>query len=196
MLWMGIWVHPYAVWHVQEGMNFRKNGAWPSLYDVEVSWLRLQTPIDCIPHPYCMYLFIGETSFWYCGYSCLWNFKHLCTIHFAKAWKFPILANKSHDVKIETPTNHSSSRRDIVFCFVENYVGITQWFVISKKVSSLQITLKLCRNHDLNAFARMDILFIRLCPRPFNPNTVWKLRLRLSAFCMCYYVLVSYWWVR
>jgi len=27
----------------------------PSLYDVAVSWLRLQTPIDCIPHPYWMY---------------------------------------------------------------------------------------------------------------------------------------------
>ena len=30
-------------------MNFRGNGVWPSLYDVAVSWLRLQTPIDCIP---------------------------------------------------------------------------------------------------------------------------------------------------
>ncbi len=26
MLWMGIWVHPYAVIHVQVGVNFRKNG--------------------------------------------------------------------------------------------------------------------------------------------------------------------------
>jgi hypothetical protein len=34
---------------------FRENGAWPSLYDVAVSWLRLKTPIDCIPHPYWMY---------------------------------------------------------------------------------------------------------------------------------------------
>jgi len=49
MLWMGIWVHPYAVLHVQVGVSFRKNGVWPSLYDVAVSWLRLQTPIDCIP---------------------------------------------------------------------------------------------------------------------------------------------------
>jgi len=37
------------------GGEFRKNGVWPSLYDVAVSWLRLQTPIDCIPHPYWMY---------------------------------------------------------------------------------------------------------------------------------------------
>ena len=41
MLWMGIWVHPYAVIHAQVGVNFRKTGVWPSLYDVVVSWLRL-----------------------------------------------------------------------------------------------------------------------------------------------------------
>jgi len=40
---------------VQVGVSFRKNGVWPSLYDVAVSWLRLQTPIDCIPHPYWIY---------------------------------------------------------------------------------------------------------------------------------------------
>ncbi len=55
MLWMGIWVHTYSVLHVQVGVSFRKNGVWPSLYDVVVPWLRLQTPIDCIPHPYGMY---------------------------------------------------------------------------------------------------------------------------------------------
>ena len=52
---MGIWVHPYAVLLVQVGVNFRENGVWPSLYDVVVSWLRLKTRIDCIPHPYWMY---------------------------------------------------------------------------------------------------------------------------------------------
>jgi len=51
---MGIWVHPYAVIHVQVGVNSRENGVWLSLYDVVVSWLRLQTPIECIPHPYWM----------------------------------------------------------------------------------------------------------------------------------------------
>ncbi len=55
MLWMGIWVHTYAVLHVKVGMNFRENGEWPGLYDVAVSWLTLQTPKDCIPHPYSMY---------------------------------------------------------------------------------------------------------------------------------------------
>jgi hypothetical protein len=53
---MGIWVHPYYIrLHVQVGGDFRVNGAWSSLYDVVVSWLRLQTPIDCIQHPYWMY---------------------------------------------------------------------------------------------------------------------------------------------
>ena len=55
MLWMEIWVHTYAVLHVQVGVNFRKNGEWPRLYDVAVSCLRLLTPVDCIPHPYWMY---------------------------------------------------------------------------------------------------------------------------------------------
>jgi hypothetical protein len=55
MLWMGIWVRTYAVLHVQVGVNFRKIGEWPRLYDVAVSCLRLLTPIDCIPHPYWMY---------------------------------------------------------------------------------------------------------------------------------------------
>jgi hypothetical protein len=47
-----------AVIRVQVGVNFRGNVVWlspSSLYDVAVSWLRLQTPIDCIPHPYWMY---------------------------------------------------------------------------------------------------------------------------------------------
>jgi len=55
MLWMGIWGHPYAVIHVQVGVNLRKTGVWPSLYDVAVSWMRLPTPINCIPHPCWMY---------------------------------------------------------------------------------------------------------------------------------------------
>ena len=37
------------------GGEFRGKGVWPSLYAVAVSWLRLQTPKDCIPHPYWMY---------------------------------------------------------------------------------------------------------------------------------------------
>ena len=55
MLWMGIWVYPYAVIHVQVGVNSKKTGVWPSLYGVVVPWLRLRTPIECIPHLYWMY---------------------------------------------------------------------------------------------------------------------------------------------
>jgi hypothetical protein len=76
------------------------------------------------------------------------------------------VTNKSHDVTIETPTNHISSRRDIVFRSVENHVGIGCRFIISKKGSSFQITSKLRRNHDLYDCARMEFLLIRLCPRP------------------------------
>ena len=44
-----------------------------------------------------------------------------------------IWPNKSHDVTIETPTNHSSSHQDMVFRSVENNVGIIMQLVISKK---------------------------------------------------------------
>ncbi len=50
--------HGYALmpeYIVQVGVNFRKNGVWPSLSDVLRSWLRLKNPIDCIPHPYWIY---------------------------------------------------------------------------------------------------------------------------------------------
>jgi len=61
MLWMGIWVHIYVVLHVLLRVNFRENGVWPSLYDVAVSWLRLQPPIDYIPHPHWMYTMCFNT---------------------------------------------------------------------------------------------------------------------------------------
>ena len=44
MLWMGIWERTYAVLHVQVGVNFRKNGVWPSLYDVVRSWFEAANP--------------------------------------------------------------------------------------------------------------------------------------------------------
>ncbi len=80
---MGIWVHPYAVICVQVGVSFRINGVWSSLYDVVVSLLRLQTPIDYIPHPYWMYTkcfstlrccrwAYGYTLMPYC-YMCRWG---------------------------------------------------------------------------------------------------------------------------
>jgi hypothetical protein len=56
MLWMGIWVHPYTVMPVQvRGGGFWIIGVWASPNDVVMSWLKLQSPVDCIPHPYHMY---------------------------------------------------------------------------------------------------------------------------------------------
>jgi hypothetical protein len=52
MLWMDIWVHPYTVLLV---LNFWKIGVWLRANGVVVSWLRLQTASDCVPHPYNMY---------------------------------------------------------------------------------------------------------------------------------------------
>ncbi len=52
---MDIWVHPYTVKPVQVGVNFWKVGVWVRANGVVVSWLRLQTASDCIPHPYHMY---------------------------------------------------------------------------------------------------------------------------------------------
>jgi len=54
---------------VQVGVNFRENGVWPSHYDVVRSWLRLQTPIDCIPHPYWMYKKCYSTLLRCCGWA-------------------------------------------------------------------------------------------------------------------------------
>jgi len=49
-------VHPYNVMPMQvRGGGFWKIGVWLSPCDVVMSWLRLQTPVDCIPHPNPMY---------------------------------------------------------------------------------------------------------------------------------------------
>jgi hypothetical protein len=78
---MGIWVHPYAVpLHMQVGGDLRGNGVWPSLYDVAVSWLRLQTLIDYIPHPYWMYTQCFSTlrcCGWAYGYT-LMPYHYIC----------------------------------------------------------------------------------------------------------------------
>ncbi len=51
----GYTLKSYYICSMQVEVNLRDNGVWPSLYDVAVSWMRLQTPIDCIPHPNWMY---------------------------------------------------------------------------------------------------------------------------------------------
>jgi hypothetical protein len=55
MLWMGIWVHPYTVIPVMVGAKFWEIWVRWSPKHVVMSWLRLKTPSDCFPHPYCMY---------------------------------------------------------------------------------------------------------------------------------------------
>jgi hypothetical protein len=55
MLLMDIWVHPYTVIVVQVGVNFWKVGVWVRANGVVVTWLRLQTASEGIPHPYHMY---------------------------------------------------------------------------------------------------------------------------------------------
>jgi hypothetical protein len=77
---MGIWVHHYSRNMCSGGGDFRKNGVWPSLYDIAVSWLRLQTLIDCIPHPYWMYAKCFSTLRC-CGwaYGCtLMPYRYMC----------------------------------------------------------------------------------------------------------------------
>jgi hypothetical protein len=56
-LLMGIRVCPYTVTPVQVGSGFEENWgrAEQSLSDVVISWLRLQTCLDYIPHPCHMY---------------------------------------------------------------------------------------------------------------------------------------------
>jgi hypothetical protein len=85
MLWMGIWERTYAVLHVQGGVNFRKYGVWPSLYDVVRSWLRLQTPIDYFPHPYWMFTKCFSTLR-YCGWA--YGYTIMPLIHHAGGGEF------------------------------------------------------------------------------------------------------------
>ena len=155
-------------------------------------------------------LFIGETSFPYSECMCvseipvyyenLWRVPKLCehlyTLHFEKAWKFLIVAWQITTWRHDRTSNKSqliTSRQDS-FPFCRKQCRNCMAVRFSKKVSSLQITLKLQGNHNLNHCAPMDNSLIRLCPQPSNPKTVWKLR--LSAFWMCYYffgvILVSF----
>ena len=57
-------LHCYA--HM-EGMDFRKIGAWRSPSEVVVSWLRLQTPKDCIPHLLDVYKVIEQLEMLWMG---------------------------------------------------------------------------------------------------------------------------------
>ena len=72
MLWMGIWVHPYSHNTCPDGGEFEGNGVWLRLYNVVISWLRPQTPIEWFPYSHWMYTKCVSTLRW-CGwaYGCI-----------------------------------------------------------------------------------------------------------------------------
>jgi hypothetical protein len=61
------------------GWILGKLGAWLSPSDAVRSWLRLQSPVDCIPHPYHMNVKCFSTLIC-CGwaYRCTLTLLHLC----------------------------------------------------------------------------------------------------------------------
>jgi hypothetical protein len=145
------------------------------------------------------YLFIGTRNFHCCEYyepqknhlfyHSHWVIrKYICRVYhqlsqyIAKLRGITIDLYKSCLITIETQRNHSTSKHQIVFAIVEKYIGTVTNFLISKKGPSFQITLKPHKNHNLNHFAPMHILWRSLCPRPPDSNTVGKLR--LSSFCI------------
>ena len=68
MLWMDMWVYPYADMPLKVGgWIIGKLGVWLSPSDT--SWLRLQSPIDCIPHPYYIHAKCFCTLIC-CGWTC------------------------------------------------------------------------------------------------------------------------------
>ena len=73
MLWMDMWVHPFTDTPLIEGVDFLETWIWLSPSDVVKSWLRLQSPLDCIPHPYCICLMCFSTLIC-CGWA------HGCTL--------------------------------------------------------------------------------------------------------------------
>ncbi len=79
MLWMDIWVQPYTVIMMQVGVIFQKIGVWVRENGVVVSWLRLQTASEGIPHPYHMYTKCFSTLIC-CGwtYGCTLTLSYLC----------------------------------------------------------------------------------------------------------------------
>jgi hypothetical protein len=91
MMWMGICVRPYTVLPVQvvRGLDFWKIGVGRSLSDVVMSWLRLQTHLECIPHPFYMYTKCFSTLIC-CGwaYVCALTLLCLCRLgeDFRKIW--------------------------------------------------------------------------------------------------------------
>jgi hypothetical protein len=61
-----------------------KLGVWLSPNDVVKSWLRLQSPVDCIPHPYHVYSKCFSTLM-----CCGWAYG--CTLMLIHLWRWGIL---------------------------------------------------------------------------------------------------------
>ena len=57
------------------GVGFQEKWVWLSLSDVAILWLRLQTHMECIPHPYYMYTKCFIT--WIC---CGWGYGSTLTL--------------------------------------------------------------------------------------------------------------------
>ena len=81
------------------GGGVRENGVWPSLYDVVVSWLRLKTPIDCIPHPYWM-----NTKCFSTLRCCGWAYHVQVGVNFRENGVWPSLYDDAVSwLRMETP---------------------------------------------------------------------------------------------
>ncbi len=60
-----------------QGWIYKKLGEWLSPSDVVMSWLRLQTHLECISHPYHMYTKCFSTLIC-CGWACGCTLTRLC----------------------------------------------------------------------------------------------------------------------
>ncbi len=81
MLWMYIWDYPYTVIIVQVGVNVLKVGVWVRLNGIVVSWLRLQTAWEGIPHPCHMYTKCFSTLI-----CCGWTYGYTLTLIYLCRW--------------------------------------------------------------------------------------------------------------
>ncbi len=83
MLRMDMWVHPYTELPLKVEVDYWcKLGVWwQSLSDVVKSWLRVQSPVDCIPHPYYVYTKCFSTLI-----CCRWTCR--CTLILIHLWRW------------------------------------------------------------------------------------------------------------
>jgi hypothetical protein len=81
MLWMDIWVHPYTIIPVQVEVIFWKVKVCVRANGVVVSWLRLKTATDCIPHPYHMNILWFSTLI-----CCEWTYRCTLTLLYRCKW--------------------------------------------------------------------------------------------------------------